>query len=355
MLNDVMRIPNEIIEATKGCESMLNNKSILITGGTGSFGNQFTEMIIENFDPKRVIIYSRDEFKQDVMRKKMAQKFPNKISKLRFFIGDVRDKDRLYRAFKGVDYVIHAAAMKQVPACEYNPFESIKTNINGAQNVIDAALDCGVEKVIALSTDKAVNPINIYGGTKLVSDKLFVSANSYRGEKGTIFSVVRYGNVSGSRGSVIPFFEELLNDGIEELPITDVRMTRFWMTLDDAVDLVVKALEESKGGETYVFKNPSYKIVDIADAMNPGGKINVVGIREGEKLHEVMITSDDSRKTYDYGDHYVIYPNYVWWSKEDYFKEGGTLIEEGWEYNSGTNAEWLNTEVLRMKIKELGL
>lgn len=334
---------------------MLNNKSILITGGTGSFGKHFTDMILKRYNPKKIIIYSRDEFKQDVMRKDFEQKFPDQISKLRFFIGDVRDKDRLYRAFKGVDYVIHAAAMKQVPACEYNPFEAIKTNIYGAQNIVDAAIDCGVKKVIALSTDKAVNPINLYGGTKLVSDKLFVSANSYRGDEGTVFAVVRYGNVSGSRGSVIPFFRELLNCGTVELPITDTRMTRFWMTLDDAVNLVVKAVEESKGGETYVFKNASYTITDIAEAMNPGGKINVVGIREGEKLHEVMITSDDSRGTYDYGDHYIIYPNYIWWSKDNYFKEGGTLIEEGWEYNSGTNSEWIEVENLRKKIEELDL
>ena len=334
---------------------MLENKTILITGGTGSFGNRFTELILQKYNPKKVIIYSRDEFKQDVMKKKFIQKYPDKVAKLRFFIGDIRDKDRLYRAFKSVDYVVHAAAMKQVPACEYNPFEAIKTNINGAQNIIDAAIDCGVKKVIALSTDKAVNPINLYGGTKLVSDKLFVSANSYRGDEGTVFSVVRYGNVSGSRGSVLPFFRELLNNGEKELPITDTRMTRFWMTLDDAVDLVIKALEESKGGETYVFKNPSYKITDVAEAMNPNSKINVVGIREGEKLHEAMITSDDSRGTYDYGDHYIIYPNYIWWSKDHYFKEGGHLIQEGWEYNSGTNTEWLDVEILRKKIKELEL
>lgn len=334
---------------------MLNNKSILITGGTGSFGKQFTEMVLKKYDPKKIIIYSRDEFKQDVMRKDLAQKFPDKISKLRFFIGDVRDKDRLYRAFKGVDYVIHAAAMKQVPACEYNPFEAIKTNINGAQNIVDAALDRDVKKVVALSTDKAVNPINLYGGTKLVSDKLFISANSYRGEEGTIFSVVRYGNVSGSRGSVIPFFRELLNNGTKVLPITDPRMTRFWMTLDDAVDLVVKALDESKGGETYVYKNPSYKVTDIAEALNPGGETKDVGIREGEKIHEVMITSDDSRGTYDYGDHYIIYPNYTWWTEESFFKEGGKLIEEGWEYNSGQNTQWLDVETLRKKIKELNL
>ncbi len=334
---------------------MLTNKTILITGGTGSFGKQFTEMILSKYEPKKIIIYSRDEFKQDLMKKSFIEKFPEKHNLLRFFIGDIRDKDRLYRAFKGVDYVIHAAAMKQVPACEYNPFEAIKTNIHGAQNIVDAALDCGVEKVVALSTDKAVNPINLYGGTKLVSDKLFVSANAYSGESGTIFSVVRYGNVSGSRGSVIPFFRDLIEKGVEELPITDTRMTRFWMTLEEAVDLVVLALGETKGGETYVFKNPSYKITDVAEAMNPGGKIKVVGIREGEKLHEVMITSDDSRGTYDYGNHYIIYPNYEWWSKTRFFKEGGKLIEEGWEYNSGNNTVWLSVEELRVKIEELGL
>lgn len=333
--------------------NVLDNKTILITGGTGSFGKKFTEMVLEQFNPLKVIIYSRDEFKQDVMKKDLQKKYPDKISKLRFFIGDVRDKDRLYRAFRGVDYVIHAAAMKQVPACEYNPFEAIKTNIHGAQNIVDAAIDRGVKKVVALSTDKAVNPINLYGGTKLVSDKLFISANSYRGDDGTIFSVVRYGNVSGSRGSVIPFFNDLLKEGVTELPITDVRMTRFWMTLDDAVELVVKAVKESRGGETYVFKNPSYKILDIAEAMNPNGNIDIIGIREGEKLHEVMITSDDSRSTYDYGDHYIIYPNYMWWSKEQYLKKGGTLIEEGWEYNSGSNSVWLDVETLKKKINEL--
>lgn len=332
---------------------MLNNKTILVTGGTGSFGRKFIKMILNDYDPKKIIIYSRDEYKQDLMKKELTKEFSAKASKLRFFIGDVRDKDRLYRAFKNVDFVIHAAALKQVPACEYNPFEAIKTNIYGAQNIIDAALDCNVKKVIALSTDKAVNPINLYGGTKLVSDKLFISANSYRGETGTIFSVVRYGNVSGSRGSVIPFFKNLLDNGTTKLPITDIRMTRFWMTLDDAVNLVLKALRESKGGETYVYKNPSYRIIDIAEAMNPRGEIDIVGIREGEKLHEVMITSDDSRETYDYGDHYIIYPNYIWWSKDHYFKMGGKLIKEGWEYNSGTNDDWLDVIQLRDKIKKL--
>ena len=233
---------------------VLNNKSILITGGTGSFGKCFIERILKEYDPKRIVIYSRDEFKQDLMRKEFSNKYPEKVSKLRFFIGDVRDKERLYRAFKGIDYVIHAAAMKQVPACEYNPFEAIKTNINGAQNIVDAAIDCNVEKVVALSTDKAVNPINLYGGTKLVSDKLFISANAYSGGEGTIFSVVRYGNVAGSRGSVIPFFKKLIEEGNKKLPITDFGMTRFWITLDEGVDLVFKALKESKGGETYISK-----------------------------------------------------------------------------------------------------
>lgn len=336
---------------------MLENKSILITGGTGSFGKAFTNLVLSKYNVNKIIIFSRDEFKQDLMNKDLCQKFGvNKIKeKIRFFIGDVREKDRLNRALAGVDYVIHAAAMKQVPACEYNPFEAIKTNIHGAQNVIDAALDCRVKRVVALSTDKAVNPINLYGGTKLVSDKLFISANAYSGANGTVLSVVRYGNVSGSRGSVIPYFMEILKQGENSLPITDERMTRFWMTLEDAVNLVLKALTEANGGETYVFKNPSYKVVDIAKALNPNGDIKIVGIREGEKIHECMITVDDSRRTYDYGDHYIIYPDYTWWSKEKYFKVGGTLIDADWEYNSGTNTWWLDTAELKNRIGLLGL
>ncbi len=326
---------------------MLNDKSILITGGTGSFGKKFIEMIFEQYNPKRVIIYSRDEYKQFLVKNEFVHKLTEEqMSKLRFFIGDVRDKDRLYRAFKGVDYVIHAAAMKQVPACEYNPFEAIKTNIHGAQNIIDAALDCGVEKVVALSTDKAVSPINLYGGTKLVSDKLFISANAYSGEKGTIFSVVRYGNVAGSRGSVIPFFKKLLEEGNECLPITDYRMTRFWITLEQGVELVFKALRESKGGETYISKIPSFRITDLAMALNPGGDMKEVGIREGEKLHECMITADDSRTTYEYEEHYVIYPQFEWWNKERHFVEGGKKVTEGFEYNSGKNTDWLSIEEL---------
>ena len=278
---------------------MLNNKTILITGGTGSFGKSFTKMILKKYSPRKVIIFSRDEFKQDLFKKEISIEMPEKLSKLRFFIGDVRDKDRLYRAFDGVDYVVHAAAMKQVPACEYNPFEAIMTNINGAQNVVDAAIDRKVRKVVALSTDKAVNPINLYGGTKLVSDKLFISANAYAADKGTIFSVVRYGNVAGSRGSVIPFFKDLIEKGVDELPITDFNMTRFWISLEEGIDLVLKALEESKGGETYISKIPSFKITDLAEAMLPGCKLKHVGIREGEKLHEEMVTKDDSRTTYE--------------------------------------------------------
>ncbi len=335
---------------------MLNNSSILITGGTGSFGKKFVEMVLEKFNPKRIVIYSRDEYKQFILKNRLAQKFnQEQMSKLRFFIGDVRDKDRLYRAFKDIDYVIHAAAMKQVPACEYNPFEAIKTNIHGAQNVIDAALDRGVKKVVALSTDKAVNPINLYGGTKLVSDKLFVSANAYSGDKGTIFSVVRYGNVAGSRGSVIPFFKSLIDKGETTLPITDSRMTRFWITLEEGVDLVFKALQESRGGETYISKIPSFKITDLAKAMLPTCDLIEVGIREGEKIHEVMVTRDDSRNTYEYEKHYIIYPCFDWWKHQNHFTEGGVLIEEGFEYNSGNNSQWLDIEELKQRIKHLKL
>lgn len=332
---------------------MLNNRVILVTGGTGSFGNKFIERILEEYNPQKIIVYSRDEFKQDLMKKNFITKYGmEKAQKLRFFIGDVRDKERLYRAFNGVDYVIHAAAMKQVPACEYNPFEAIKTNINGAENIIEAAIDRKVKKVVALSTDKAVNPINLYGGTKLVSDKLFISANAYSGESGTIFSVVRYGNVAGSRGSVIPFFKQLLEEGKTELPITDLKMTRFWMVLDDAVDLVLKALNESKGGETFVFKNPSFLITELAKALNPSGTIKEIGIREGEKIHEVMITRDDANYTYDYGDYFIIYPHFEWWSNEK-VKSGGKLIPKDWDYNSGTNDWWLDANNLRERMKVL--
>lgn len=325
---------------------MLNNKTILITGGTGSFGNAFTKYILDHYKPKKIIIYSRDEYKQFVM----ANKFKQYKDILRFFIGDVRDKDRLYRAFDGADYVIHAAALKQVPACEYNPIEAIKTNINGAMNIIDAALDCGVKKVVALSTDKAVNPINLYGGTKLVSDKLFVSANAYAGTKDISFSVVRYGNVAGSRGSVIPFFRNIVKNGGKELPITDYRMTRFWISLEQGVQLVIKALEEAKGGETFISKIPSFKITDLAQAILPGCEMPEVGIREGEKLHEVMVTREDSISTYEYEKHFIVYPHMEWWNP-DKIREGGKQISPGFEYSSETNTEWLAIDDLIELLK----
>ncbi len=325
---------------------MLNKKNILITGGTGSFGHHFTEYVLEHYNPNKIIIYSRDEYKQFLMNNEY-KKYSNV---LRFFIGDVRDVERLNRAMKGVDYVIHAAALKQVPACEYNPNEAIKTNINGAMNVIETALDCGVSKVVALSTDKAVNPVNLYGATKMVSDKLFCAANSYRGESGTVFSVVRYGNVAGSRGSVIPFFRKLIDEGNSELPITDLRMTRFWISLEQGVELVIKALEESNGGETFISKIPSFKITDLAEAMQPGCKIKEVGIRPGEKLHEVMVTKEDSLHTYEYDKHYIVYPEYSSWGKTTILP-GGKLVEEGFEYSSGDNTDWLSVEDIRKLLK----
>ncbi|GAA0090272.1 UDP-N-acetylglucosamine 4,6-dehydratase (inverting) [Paraclostridium bifermentans] len=334
---------------------MLENKSILVTGGTGSFGKKFVERVLINYDIKKIIIYSRDEYKQDLLKKYLLNKYPEKISKVRFFIGDVRDKDRIKRATKDVDYIVHAAAMKQVPSCEYNPFEAIKTNIYGAQNIIDAAIDNNVRKVIALSTDKAVNPINLYGGTKLVSDKLFISANAYSGQCRTRFSVVRYGNVAGSRGSIIPFFKNIIEQNKKEIPITDERMTRFFISLEEGVDLVLKALKESKGGETYISKIPSFKITDIAKAMLDDCKFKIIGIREGEKLHEVMITKDDSRNTYEYDKHYIIYPNFEWWNFEKHFTPGGKLIEDGFEYNSGNNIDWLNIDQLRERLNDLNL
>lgn len=325
---------------------MLNGRTILVTGGTGSFGNHFVEYVLKHYKPKKIIIYSRDEYKQFIM----ANKFLEYKEVLRFFIGDVRDKDRLKRALNGVDFVIHAAAMKQVPTCEYNPIEAVKTNIDGAMNVVDAVLDSDtVKKVVALSTDKSVNPINLYGGTKLVSDKLFIAANAYAGARDLNFSVVRYGNVAGSRGSVIPFFRNLIENGENELPITDYHMTRFWIDLEEGVELVVKALRDAKGGETFISKIPSFKITDLAEAMLPGCEKTEVGIREGEKLHEVMITREDSMTTYEYDKHYIIYPHYKWWNKE--ILPGGRLVSNGFEYNSGNNTEWLDVEELREKLR----
>lgn len=324
---------------------MLNNKTILVTGGTGSFGNHFVEYVLKHYAPKKIIIYSRDEYKQFIM----ANKFKEHEDVLRFFIGDVRDKERLKRALNGVDYVVHAAAMKQVPTCEYNPIEAVKTNIDGAMNVVDAVLDsASVKRVVALSTDKSVNPINLYGGTKLVSDKLFIAANAYAGARDLNFSVVRYGNVAGSRGSVIPFFQNIIDNGGKELPITDYRMTRFWIDLEEGVELVIKALRDARGGETFISKIPSFKITDLAEAMLPGCEKPEVGIREGEKLHEVMVTREDSVTTYEYDKHYIIYPHYNWWSEK--ILPDGKLVEKGFEYNSGNNTEWLSVEELRKKM-----
>lgn len=321
---------------------MLNEKTILVTGGTGSFGKCFIKYVLEHYNPKKVIVYSRDEYKQFIM----ANDLKDYKKKLRFFIGDVRDKNRLYRAFEGVDYVVHAAAMKQVPACEYNPIEAVKTNIDGAMNIIDAALDQNVKRVVALSTDKAVNPINLYGGTKLVSDKLFIAANAYAGAKDVNFSVVRYGNVAGSRGSVIPFFRNIIKNGGKELPITDYRMTRFWISLEEGVQLVMKALTEAKGGETFISKIPSFKITDLAQAVCPGCEMPEVGIREGEKLHEIMVTREDSMNTYEYDKHFIIYPHMEWWDKSR-IQPGGKKVEMGFEYSSGTNSKWLDVSQLK--------
>lgn len=329
---------------------MLNNKTILVTGGTGSFGKAFTKYVLENYDPKKIIIYSRDEFKQWMM----ANDFKEYKDKLRFFIGDVRDKERMERAFEGVDYVIHAAAMKQVPACEYNPNEAIKTNINGAQNIIDAALNMGVKKVVALSTDKAVNPVNLYGGTKLVSDKLFIAANAYVGNKDINFSIVRYGNVAGSRGSIIPFFNSIIQNGGDELPITDYRMTRFWISLREGVELVIKALNEATGGETFISKIPSFKVTDLAKAMLPGCKMPEIGIREGEKLDEIMVTVEDSMTTYEFDKHYIVYPQMTWNNKQKP-NPAGKKVPEGFSYSSGNNTEWLSVEDLQRLLKELKL
>lgn len=332
--------------------SLIDGKTILVTGGTGSFGNEFISYVLNNYDPKKIIVYSRDEYKQFVMRNKLKQFDP----KMRYFIGDVRDQPRFRRALAGgVDYIVHAAALKQVPACEYNPMEAIKTNVDGAMNIIDAALDSGVEKVVALSTDKAVNPVNLYGGTKLVSDKLFIAANAYRGTSGTTFSVVRYGNVAGSRGSVIPFFAHLAEEGVTELPITDFRMTRFWITLPQAVELVIKALGEATGGETFISKIPSFKITDLATALAPEAKQVEVGIREGEKLHEVMVPDADSLTTYEYEKNFIIYPHMEWCDIDAIDKGDGKRVPSGFSYDSGNNAEWLSVEELRDRLAHMDI
>jgi len=328
---------------------MLQNKSILITGGTGSLGKALTKHILKTFPSiNRLIIFSRDEQKQF----QMAQEFPVELyPQLRYFIGDVRDKNRLNRAFKGVDYVIHAAAMKHVPIAEYNPDECVKTNIHGAQNVIDAALETNVERVVALSTDKACAPINLYGATKLASDKLFVAANNISGWNSIKFSVVRYGNVMGSNGSVIPFYMKKRSEGV--LPITNTKMTRFNISLQGGVDMVMYALEHAWGGEIFVPKIPSYKITDIAEAIAPNAEIKIVGIRPGEKVHEEMITSSDSFLTYDLGKYYVILPSTPKWDVQHFLTSNNAKkVVDGFSYNSFNNTEWLTVEELRSLIKE---
>lgn len=322
-----------------------NNASILVTGGTGSFGKKFIGTILERYAPSRLIVFSRDELKQHEMR----DLFPDTgDSPIRYFLGDVRDRDRLMRAFRGVDIVVHAAALKQVPALEYNPFEAVLTNIMGAKNIIDAAIDNEVKRVIALSTDKAVNPVNLYGGTKLVSEKLFVQGNSYSGEAQTRFSCVRYGNVVNSRGSVVPVFNEQRKRG--KVTLTDERMTRFWITLDQGVDFVIKCTDLMRGGEVFIPKIPSMSIVDLAKAMAPDCEVEVTGIRPGEKLHEILVSKDESRHALEFDDMFVIEPQFPWWDGED-FSDGKTP-QDGFSYTSDSNTEWLTAEEIRAMTGE---
>ena len=326
---------------------MLNGKVVLVTGGTGSFGKKFAEIVLSRFTPRKLIIFSRDELKQFEMRQQFSEE---KYKCIRFFIGDVRDRNRLYRAFDGVDIVVHAAALKQVPAAEYNPSEAVKTNVLGAMNVIDAAIDCNVKQVIALSTDKAVNPSNLYGATKLCSDKLFIAANNYSGTHVTRFSIVRYGNVVGSRGSVIPFFLKKRETGV--LSITDTRMTRFWIMLEKGIDFVLASLGRMHGGEIFVPKIPSMRITDLAHAIAPECKLEIIGVRPGEKLHEVLVTEDDARNTLEHEDHFVILPAYHDWNPKAYFeKNGGTFCQDGFRYSSDTNPLWLTVEELQQMMK----
>jgi UDP-N-acetylglucosamine 4,6-dehydratase (inverting) len=322
---------------------MFDNASVLVTGGTGSFGHCFARIFLEKFNPARLIIFSRDEMKQWEMAK-----LYDGDGRVRFFIGDIRDRDRLYRALDGVDYVVHAAATKIVPTAEYNPFECVKTNVIGAMNLIDACIDKGVRRVVALSTDKASAPINLYGATKLASDKLFVAGNSYAGAHDTRFSVVRYGNVMGSRGSVIPFFTSIREEGV--LPITDPRMTRFMIALEEGVDLVLTAFDDMEGGEIYVKKIPSMKVTDIARVIDPSAELRTVGIRPGEKLHEQMIGPEDAPYTFAYGGYYKILPAIHNWSKDANRIKDGVAVPEGFEYSSHNNDEWMSPESLRSWI-----
>jgi len=322
--------------------SIFDNKTILITGGTGSFGKKFTEIMLKKYKPGKLIVYSRDELKQYEMQEKFKA-----YKNIRFFIGDVRDKERLLMALHNVDFIVHAAALKQVPAMEYNPAEAVKTNTLGAMNIIDAAIERNVKKVIALSTDKACNPINLYGATKLCSDKLFIAGNAYVGNAETRFSVVRYGNVAGSRGSVIPFFAEKKKSGI--IPITDERMTRFLITLEQTVDFVIKCFSIMHGGELFVPKIPSVKILDLAKTMAPKCKMKIIGTRPGEKLHEVMVSEDDARNTLEFDDYYIVRPNFPWWEEKNH--SGGKKVSDGFRYSSSNNRDWLEGSKLRKFLK----
>jgi len=325
-------------------ENMIDNKNILLTGGSGSFGKKFSEIILRDYNPRSIRIYSRGE----LLQLQMQEKFDD--DRLRFFIGDVRDQQRLHRAMCDVDIVIHAAALKQVPACEYNPIEAIKTNINGAVSVIEAAIDNGVQKVMAISTDKAVHPVNLYGATKMAMEKLFIQANSYKGTRDIRFSCVRYGNVIGSRGSVIPVFKNQLKNG-NTITITDDRMTRFWITLEQGVKLVIDSLNLMKGGEIFIPKISSMKITDLAEALAPGAEYKVIGIRPGEKIHEILITEDEARHTSDYDDFYIIYPEKMYWPSD--FKPEGKPCPEGFRYTSDNNTQWMSIEELQKIVTEL--
>ncbi|UTW57619.1 UDP-N-acetylglucosamine 4,6-dehydratase (inverting) [Kordiimonas sp. SCSIO 12603] len=328
----------------------LNNKSILITGGTGSFGTMLLNRLLTDYTPRRVIIFARGEYNHFVTQNSLPEEHRKRV---RFFIGDVRDRDRLKMALRGVDLVIHAAAQKQVPLAEYNPFECIRTNVIGAENIVQASIEAGVKKVVALSTDKAVNPINLYGASKLASDKIFVAANALASGTGTRFSVVRYGNVLGSRGSVIPFFRDLIKDGATELPVTDERMTRFWVTLEQAVSFTLSCAHIMRGGEIFVPKIPSMRLPDLIEAMAPGIPMKHVGIRPGEKLHEIMITEHNAPNTVDYGDRYIIEPEWNFWDRDSFADEGHPAMPEGFEYSSDKNDTWLSVEELRNILKTL--
>ena len=333
----------DFVDGSEDAYRQFDEKSVLVTGGTGSFGRRFIETLLTRSRARRVIVFSRDEYKQYEMQQLIGS---DAAVRMRFFIGDVRDAERLELATREVDFIVHAAALKQVPAAEYNPFECIRTNVSGAENVVRAALRNGVRRVIALSTDKAANPINLYGASKLASDKIFIAANNLSGKSDTRFAVVRYGNVVGSRGSVIPHYRKLVAAGAEYLPVTDERMTRFWITLQQGVDFVASSLTMMNGGEIFVPKIPSMRIVDLARCLGPGLPVKLVGIRPGEKLHEVMVTDDDSRQTLELDDRFVIEPSFAWWRRESYVSTGAVPVMQGFRFASDTNDDWLDAERL---------